>query len=222
MRNNKMIKRTAAFALATALVLGVSQIITVSGTAEAATEKSLLVSFVHRDNIGDTSGMDLDALSSATVYSGATGEEKSTVEVIRDTIKSEKKMKTFAIKVKKAYSKDYQTTVARADKEIDSDAQVGLKKSKIPHLKDYDTVYLCTPVWHGTLPQPVKMLLKSNDFSGKTVYVFGTNLGSGFGDIISQVRKLCPDATVVKAKTYSGDAANKSAERNVKKWLQNH
>lgn len=59
-----------------------------SFTSQAAGKKPLVVSFVHRDNIGNTEDMDIDALSSATVYSGSTGEKKSTIEVIRDTIKT--------------------------------------------------------------------------------------------------------------------------------------
>lgn len=186
----------------------------------AASKKPLVISFIHRNNIGDTSDMDIDAISSATVYSGPTSEKKSTVEVIRNTIKKETGGKSFEIKVKKAYSKDYRTTVNRAGKEIDKDADVALKKKKIPNLKKYKTVYLIVPVWHGTLPQPVKVILKKNNFSGKTIYVFGTNLGSGYGDMISSVKKLCPGAKVKKGKTYDGDAKNSSVKKSVKKWLK--
>ena len=188
----------------------------------AAAKKPLVISFVHRNNIGSTSNMDLDAISSATMYSGSTGEKQSTIEVIRDTIRTQKKAKSFAVKVKKPYSRDYEATINRADKEIDKNTKVKLKKSRIPNLKKYDTIYLCTPVWHGTLPQPVRMLLKSNNFKGKTIYVFGANLGSGYGDMISAIKELCPKAKVVKAKTFQGDASNKSVRKSVKNWLKKH
>ena len=68
------------------------------------------------------------------------------------------KAKSFVIKVKKPYSKDYESAVERADKEIDRNTQFKLKKNKITNLKKYDTIYLCTPLWHGTLTQPVRML----------------------------------------------------------------
>ena len=64
---------------------------------ECHRKESVVVSFVHRSNIGDTSGMDQDALSSATVYSGSTGEKESTIEVIRDTIKKERDAKNSSI-----------------------------------------------------------------------------------------------------------------------------
>ena len=193
---------------------------TASSASARVMDHALVVSFVHRDNIGSTSKMDVDALSTATVYSGPTGEKKSTIEVIRDTLKKETKAKTFAIRVKKAYSKNYSKTVDRADREIDRDTKLALKKKKVAKWKTYKTIFLCTPVWHGTLPQPVKMFLKANDFSGKTIYLFGAHLGSGFGDQIAQIRALCPGAKVRKGKTYLGDATNKSVSKSVKKWVR--
>ena len=214
----KIMNRATRVMLIAVLVLGLIPVTKVN----AASKKSLVISFVHRDNIGNTSKMTPDAISSATVYSGSTGEKQSTIEVIRDTILTQKKAKNFAIKVKKPYSKDYETTVERADKEIDRNTKVKLKKNKITNLKKYDTIYLCTPLWHGTLPQPVRMLLKANNFKGKTIYVFGANLGSGFGDMISAVKKVCPKAKVVRAKTFQGDASNKAVKRSVRNWLKKH
>ena len=70
--------------------------------------------------------------------------------------------------------------------------------------------------------QPARILLKSNSFKGKTIYVFGANLGSGFGNMILVIRKACPGARVVKAMTYQGTASNKSVKTSVKKWLKKH
>ena len=110
---------------------------TASSASARVMDHALVVSFVHRDNIGSTSKMDVDALSTATVYSGPTGEKKSTIEVIRDTLKKETKAKTFAIRVKKAYSKNYSKTVDRADREIDRDTKLALKKKKVAKWKTY-------------------------------------------------------------------------------------
>ena len=187
-----------------------------------AASKSLIISFDVRKNIGSTKNVSADVLSSATVYSGATGEEKSTEEVIRDTINTNKKSTVFEIQTKKAYSKNYSKILKRAAKEINSDSNVKLKKNKISKLSEYNTVYLVTPVWHGTLPQPVKELLRSNDFKGKTIYVFCVNLGSGFGDTISSVKEVCPGATVLKGKAYYGDAKNNTVKKKVQSWLKKH
>ena len=194
--------------------------ITLAPVKALAASKTLIISYDHRKNMGNIKKMSLDAVSSATVYSGPTGEKKSTEETIRDTIKEVKKAKVFEIKVKKPYSADYQNTVNRADKEIDQNKNIKLKISKIPKLKKYDKIYLVTPVWHGDLPQPVRVLLRKNNFRGKMIIVFGVNLGSGFGDIISSVRKECPGAKVVKAKTYYGDARNDTVRKKVKRWLK--
>ena len=194
--------------------------LTFPGKVQAA-KKPLVISFVHRDNITGAKEMDVDALSSATVYSGPTGEKKSTIEVIRDTLVEGKKAKKYAIRVKDTYSPNYNTTVSRADDEIDKNTPLKLKKPKV-NLDPYKTIYLCTPIWHVSLPQPVKVFLEANDFTGKTIYVFGTHLGSGFGQNVALVRNLCPGAKVKQGKTYLGDASNASVKKSVKKWLKKH
>ncbi|MBR1743430.1 MAG: hypothetical protein IJ733_16480 [Lachnospiraceae bacterium] len=201
------------FLITTAMVLSLCMMfhsVTVYADAKNKGKKAIVISFDHRRNIGSTKGMSVDAVSSATVYSGATGEKKSTIEVIRSTLKSKTGAANFSIKVKKTYSKNYTKTVNRARKEIDNDTQVKLKKKKVSGLKKYDTVYLVIPVWHATLPQPVKVFLEANDFSGKTIYVFGSHLGSGFGENVEKVKELCPDAKVIAGKAYEGDAKNRS------------
>lgn len=107
--------------------------------AKSMGKKPIVISFDHRRNIGSIKGMSADAVSSATVYSGATGETKSTIEVIRSTIQSGTGAANFNIKVKKTYSKNYRKTVNRARKEIDNDMQVKLVKKKVSGLKKYDT-----------------------------------------------------------------------------------
>lgn len=202
----------------TLLALGVFLVL--SSPVQAA-KKSLVISFVHRDNITGAKEMEVDALSSATVYSGPTGEKKSTIEVIRDTLAEGKNAKKYAIRVKDTYSPDYNATVRRADEEIDIGTALALKKPKL-NLDKYKTIYLCTPIWHVSLPQPVKVFLESNDFAGKTIYVFGAHLGSGFGRNVELVRSLCPGAKVKQGKTYLGDASNASVKKSVKKWLKKH
>ncbi len=191
-----------------------------SPVSAAAAEKSLIISYDHRKNMGNTKKLSIDALSSATVYSGPTGEKKSTEQVIRDTIKSETKSKVFEIRVKKAYSTDYEKTVQRADEEIDRNKNIKFKTGKIPGLKKYKKIYLVTPIWHGDLPQPVRVLLRNNDFSGKTIVLFGVNLGSGFGSMVRSIREECPGAAVVKARAFYGDAKNNAVKKKVRNWIR--
>ena len=216
MVHNKIIKAVAVFLSLCMVFLSLTDQV----EAKSKGKKSIVISFDHRRNIGSTKGMSADAVSSATIYSGATGEKKSTIEVIQSTIKSGTGAANYNIKVKKTYSKNYRKTVNRARKEIDNDTQVKLVKKKVSGLKTYDTVYLVIPVWHATLPQPAKVFLKANDFSGKTIYVFDSHLGSGFGENVEKVKELCPDAKVIAGKAYEGDAKNKSVKKSVNAWLK--
>lgn len=88
----------------------------------------------------------------------------------------------------------------------------------IPSISDYDTIILGYPCWWGTMPQAVFTFLESADFSGKKILPFCTHEGSGMGRSETDIKKLCPTATVAKGLAINGSSCN-SAESSVKKWL---
>ena len=44
---------------------------------------------------------------------------------------------------------------------------------------------------------PVATFLEDNDFDGKTIYLIITQGSSGYGNTISEIEELCPNAKVV-------------------------
>ena len=70
----------------------------------------------------------------------------------------------------------------------------GSLSTQIPDLSDYDTVFVGSPCWWGTIANPLRTFLHQNDFTGKTVIPFMTHGTSGLH--VRDVARLCPRAEV--------------------------
>lgn len=91
-------------------------------------------------------------------------------------------------------------------------------RGTLPDLSGYDTIVLGYPCWWGTMPQAVFTFLESADFSGKKILPFCTHEGSGMGRSESDIKKLCPAATVARGLAITGSSCA-SSEAAIKKWL---
>jgi len=91
-------------------------------------------------------------------------------------------------------------------------------RGQLPDMSSYDTIVLGYPCWWGTMPQAVFTFLESADFSGKKILPFCTHEGSGMGRSESDIKKLCPKATVARGLAITGSSCNAS-EAAIKKWL---
>jgi len=60
--------------------------------------------------------------------------------------------------------------------------------------------------------------LSEYDFSGKTVVPFCTHLGSGLGQSVADISKLCPKSTIPDGLAVWGKDA-KTAQKEVSEWL---
>ena len=63
-----------------------------------------------------------------------------------------------------------------------------------PNLSSHDVVFLCTPVWGGGLPAPMRSALEGQDLEGSTVLPIVTHGGYGPGDTLGTLRELAPGA----------------------------
>lgn len=58
-------------------------------------------------------------------------------------------------------------------------------------IADYDTIFLGFPIWWYVAPHIINTFLEQYDFSGKTIVVFATSGGSGFGKTLEALRPSC-------------------------------
>lgn len=184
--------------------------------------KALIVYFDYSENMGDTSGMSADAITSASL-AGATidGVTENDLLVMKDEIQKQTGADVYSVQVTDPYDPDYNSMVDVAQEDQENNKQFSFKE-ELPDLSQYDTIYMGMPVWWGGLPQPMVSFLDQNDFSGKTIIPFGINLGSRFGRMIDQIKEAEPNATVREdGLTENSHTPNDEVVSDVDDWLQN-
>lgn len=119
------------------------------------------------------------------------------------------------IKPKIPYTQDYNAVVSQAKKEIMEGYLPPIEK--IDHdLSKYDTIYIGTPIWWGTLAPPLTTFLKEQDFSGKIILPFSTHGGGGKGHSDKDIAQICTGAKTLNMYTgYEG-----GTEKEITAWIQ--
>lgn len=74
------------------------------------------------------------------------------------------------------------------------------------------------PNWWASIPMPVASFLEEYDFTGKTVIPFCSHGGGEFGQSLTAITKLIPNANMGEALSihYSGGG---SLAKDVEEWL---
>lgn len=124
----------------------------------------------------------------------------------------------FEVQSVNLYPTDYDTVVKQARQELDSDYKPALK-TKVEHIESYDVIFIGYPIWWGTFPAPVKTFLSSYDFSGKIIVPFCTHEGSGLGNSVGDILKLCPKSKLLNGMAIRGQTV-KTAQDKVSEWLR--
>lgn len=176
----------------------------------------LVAYFAYSENMGDTSGMSVDAITSASV--GPTDNTEGNLQVMAQVIQENTGADVFHIVVSDPYDPEYNVMLDRAVEEIENNTLPALTDS-VENLEQYDVIYLGTPVWGGVLPQPVVTFLTENDLSGKTIIPFGIHLGSRFGRMLDQIEELCPEATLADGFTISASTSNDDVRAEFGEWF---
>ncbi len=116
------------------------------------------------------------------------------------------------------YSTDYDTCVEQAKKEINANYKPALK-TKPGDIGQYGVIFVGSPCWWATVAPPVATFLSDSDFSGKTIVPFMTHEGSRMGRTVEEIKKLCPESTLLKALPIRGSAV-KNSNAEVLSWLR--
>ncbi len=138
-------------------------------------------------------------------------------EIASDIIKELCGADIFKIEQEKPYSKKYNDCINEAKADRRANARPKLK-SNLESIDDYDTIYLGFPNYWGTMPMAVFTFLESFDFSGKTIKPFCTHEGSGMGNSVSDIKKLCPNANVQSGLAIYGSSVNRT-KSDIERWI---
>lgn len=122
----------------------------------------------------------------------------------------------FEIETENDYSKDYHKCTQEAQEEINVNARPKLKKY-IDNIDEYKNIFICGPCWWGTYPMAVFSLTEKLDFKNKNVFPLMTHEGSGLGNSVRDLKKICKGAEVKTGLAVHGADADKS-EKAVANW----
>lgn len=143
--------------------------------------------------------------------------EIGNTEVVAGIIKELTGADLFKIEQAEPYSRDYNECI--------SQAQADQRQNARPKLKDYpktldgyDVIYLGFPNYWSTMPMAVFTFLEHFDFSEKKIKPFCTHEGSGIGNSVNDIKKLCPTANVEKGIAIQGGSVERSKE-DIEKWI---
>ena len=106
------------------------------------------------------------------------------------------------------YSSDYSTVLMEAQEDQHRQARPELA-GHVENMEDYDIVLLGYPNWWASIPMPIASFLEEYDFSGKMIIPFCSHGGGRFGQSLTAIAKLAPDAVMGEGLSvhYSGGAA---------------
>lgn len=124
----------------------------------------------------------------------------------------------FEIELVTPYSNDYNTVLDQAQ----HDQNIQARPEIANHVEDfdqYDTILLGYPNWWASIPMPIASFLEEYDFTGKTIIPFCSHGGGRFGQSLTAITKLAPDAFMGEPLSvhYSGGS---SLPDDIATWLE--
>ena len=105
---------------------------------------------------------------------------------------------------------DWTNASSRSSVEMKNPASRPEIAEKLPSMADYDVVFLGFPIWWYVAPTIINTFLESYDFSGKTIVLFATSGGSGFGKTVSELKcSVSPDTKITEGWLLNGRHSEK-------------
>ena len=137
---------------------------------------------------------------------------------IAEEIQSQTGADLFEIELVTPYSDDYDTVLDQAQHDQNIQARPKIK-NQVEDFEQYDTIILGYPNWWASIPMPIASFLEKYDFSGKTIIPFCSHGGGRFGQSLTAIAKLAPDAVLGEPLSvhYSGGS---SLPDDIAAWLE--
>ncbi|MCM1083240.1 MAG: NAD(P)H-dependent oxidoreductase [Clostridium sp.] len=151
-------------------------------------------------------------------YFSATGNTKKLAEYAADVTEAD----LYEIVPQEPYSDadlDYGDKNSRSTREMDDSFCRPAISGSVSGMEDYDIIFIAYPNWWASIPMPIASFLEEYDFSGKTIVSFCSHGGGRFGQSLTAIAKLAPDAVMGEGLSihYSGGS---SLGDDVAAWLR--
>lgn len=84
-------------------------------------------------------------------------------------------------------------------------------------IEEYDVIFIGFPIWWYVAPTIINTFLESYNFSNKTIILFATSGGSGFGKTVQELKpSVSPAANIIEGKLLNG----RISEDALTSWLE--
>lgn len=75
---------------------------------------------------------------------------------------------------------------------------------RVDNMDEYDVIFVGFPIWWYVAPTIINTFLESYDLTGKTIILFATSGGSGFGKTAEKLADSCKGAAIKGEKLLNG------------------
>ena len=137
-------------------------------------------------------------MKSLIIYFSRAGEnyevgyiDKGNTEVVAEIVKELTGSDIFKVEPVVPYSKEYLKCLEEAQDRI-GNAPV----KELPDITNYELIYIMTPIYWNTFAPEIETILKTVNFVGKTIRIVTTHEGSGIGEVLNDIKKLCMGANI--------------------------
>ena len=116
-------------------------------------------------------------------YFSASGATAKTAKNLADAAGAD----LYEIKAQVPYTKadlNWMDAQARSTIEMKDKSSRPAMADTAANVQDYDLVFIGFPIWWYVAPTIINSFLEAYDFSGKTIVLFATSGGSGFGETV--------------------------------------
>lgn len=144
--------------------------------------------------------------------------EIGNTEVVAKKIQEQLGCDSFKIVPLQEYSNDYNECIEEAKEDLERKARPELKEY-LDSLESYDRIYLGFPNYWGTMPMCVFTFLEHYDLSDKEIYPFVTHEGSGFGQSLRDLKRVCQNSKIKDGIEIFGSKVYESDD-DLAKWLK--
>ena len=141
--------------------------------------------------------------------------DKGNTEYVAEYVQELTGADMFKVEPEIPYARDYNTCIKEAKQRI-GNAPI---KEKLSDISAYDTIYVMSPIYWGTYAPEIETALSGLDLTGKKIRVISTHEGSGLGNMVSDVRRLCKGANVSDDGLAIRGSQAKDSKEKVRQWL---
>ena len=149
------------------------------------------------------------------VYYSQSGNTRRLAELIHESTGAD----LCEIEALEPYAAEGQAVIKRAKTEFKEGIHPAYKPVTVS-ISDYDTIFIGSPNWCGTIAFPLITFLEEQNWSGKTVAAFLTHGGGGMSNMEQDIRKFCGGADFKPSYCTKNDGGEQ-AKAEIEEWLKN-